>query len=159
MELVKKLIEETQGLKTQYVEKTMDWAKEQYQRNIERRDLFRKMTFRQKSADRNPELILVSQSKYYQEEKWVWNTVFFSSQDEFVSKMADNAEKHYHSSIEKLALRIQKKGLNENNLKFVTAHVGVNIETTITDGNKTVRAFTVLAYGPIQRPHYRYLIK
>lgn len=37
--------------------------------------------------------------------------------------------------------------------------LGVNIETTITDGVKKVRAFTIVAEGEIQRPHYRYLIK
>ena len=62
-------------------------------------------------------------------------------------------------SIEKLAKRIEKKGLNQENIRTITSHVGVNIETTLTDGNKTVRAFTIIAQGTIQKPHYRYLIK
>ena len=37
--------------------------------------------------------------------------------------------------------------------------IGVNIESIITDGTKTVRAWTIVAEGEIQRPHYRYLIK
>jgi hypothetical protein len=40
-----------------------------------------------------------------------------------------------------------------------TSHIGVNINTTLTDGEKTVRAFTIIASGEIQRPHYRYLVK
>jgi len=35
----------------------------------------------------------------------------------------------------------------------------VNIETTLTDGEKMVRAYTIIAEGQVQRPHYRYLIK
>jgi len=69
------------------------------------------------------------------------------------------AEQHYEDSIIKLADRISKKGMDENLLTVVTSHVGVNIETTLTDGTQTVRAFTIVAAGPVQRPHYRYLIK
>jgi len=58
-----------------------------------------------------------------------------------------------------LAARIEKKGLNVEKIKTVTSHIGVNLETTLTDGTKTVRAWTIVASGEIQRPHYRYLIK
>jgi len=44
-------------------------------------------------------------------------------------------------------------------LKVQTSHIDVNIDTTLTDGEKTIKAFTILAEGAIQRPHYRYLIK
>ena len=77
----------------------------------------------------------------------------------YIVECIDNAKKHYNQSIEKLALRIRKKELNESNLKCTTSHVDVNISTTISDGNKTVRAWTIIAEGPIIRPHYRYLIK
>ena len=69
------------------------------------------------------------------------------------------AEQHYQASILKLADRIQKKGLVVDEIKVQTAHVGLNINTTLTDGQKTVRAFTIIAEGEIQRPHYRYLVK
>jgi hypothetical protein len=52
-----------------------------------------------------------------------------------------------------------KKGLNEENLKVVTSHIGININTTISDGDKTVKAWTIIAEGEIQKPHYRYLVK
>ena len=61
--------------------------------------------------------------------------------------------------LKKLAFRIEQKGLNTDNLKLSSSHVGVNFETAITDGTKTVRAFTIIASGPVQRPHYRYLVK
>lgn len=68
-------------------------------------------------------------------------------------------EAHYEQSIEKLAFRIAQKGLNQESLTVTTSHIGVNIETTLTDGIKTVRAFTIIASGEIQKPHYRYLVK
>lgn len=78
---------------------------------------------------------------------------------DYISNKIKLAEEHYIFSVEKLAFRIEKKGLNIDSLKAVTSHVGVNIETTLTDGVKTVRAFTIIARGEIQCPHYRYLIK
>ena len=79
--------------------------------------------------------------------------------DKTISIAVTNAEQHYEDSIIKLALRIESKGLNIESLKCTTSHVGRNINTTLTDGIKTVRAFTIIAEGEIQKPHYRYLVK
>ena len=70
-----------------------------------------------------------------------------------------DAHAHYENSLMKLASRIQAKNLNQDKLSMQTSHLGVDIETTITDGDKTVRAWTIIAQGEIQRPHYRYLVK
>lgn len=79
--------------------------------------------------------------------------------DVYVANAIKDAENHYENSIIKLALRIEKKELNIDLLKCTTSHIGRNINTTLTDGTKTVRAFTILAEGEIQKPHYRYLVK
>ena len=77
----------------------------------------------------------------------------------FIEKAIKSAEAHYTSSIEKLAFRITEKGLNIDSIKVSSGWVGINFECEITDGNKKVRAFTIIAEGEIQKPHYRYLIK
>lgn len=79
--------------------------------------------------------------------------------DKFIEKELKSARLHYEKSIAKLALRIEKKQLNEDALTITSARIGRNIETTLTDGVKTIRAFTIYAWGEINRPHYRYLIK
>lgn len=79
--------------------------------------------------------------------------------DGYITKQILKAEKHYNQSIEKLADRIIKKGLNENNITLQSSRVGVNFETTATDGNMTVKAWTIVASGDVQAPHYRYLVK
>lgn len=79
--------------------------------------------------------------------------------DKFLEKELKSAQKHYDDSIAKLAFRIEQKQLNEDTLTVTSARIGRNIETTLTDGVKTVRAFTIYAWGEINRPHYRYLIK
>lgn len=80
---------------------------------------------------------------------------------EFVERAEKKAVAHYENSIKKLAARILKKGLdiNAESLEVETATVDENITTVITDGHNTVRAWTIVAGGPIQRPHYRYLVK
>ena len=70
-----------------------------------------------------------------------------------------NAEYHFSASLTKLALRIMEHGLNWDNLKIESAHVGANLNCIITDGERKLEAFTILAYGPIVSPHYRFLIK
>ena len=74
-------------------------------------------------------------------------------------KSLDNAKAHYENSIIKLAYRIVDTGLNQNNLQFTNSYVGVNIDTIISDGEKQVKAQTICAWGAIQKPHYRYLVK
>lgn len=69
------------------------------------------------------------------------------------------ANDHYESSLLKLAFRIEQKGLNIESMKAISGRVGVNIEITLSDNVKTVKAWTIIAEGEIQRPHYRYLIK
>ena len=157
--LVKTLKEQTQSLKKQYIEKTEEWAKAQLQRNIERRNQYHKMTCRETTKERHPDFILVDKQTYYKEQKFFWNKPSYYFTPEFVERMKTDAEKHYEDSIVKLAMRIESKGLNQSKLSVKTSHVGVNIDTVLTDGEKTVRAFTIIAEGPIQRPHYRYLIK
>jgi hypothetical protein len=79
--------------------------------------------------------------------------------DAFVARAEKMAVDGYDAACAKLAVRIIKKGLNADAIEITTARVGVNIETTFTDGNKSVRAFTIVASGAVQKPHYRYLVK
>ena len=92
--------------------------------------------------------------KLYQHQVFTCRT-----RDEYIAKQEKIALLHYNNSIIRLALRIEKKELNQAKLELVTSHIDVNISTTITDGDKTVKAWTIIASGPIIRPHYRYLIK
>ena len=95
-------------------------------------------------------------SDYY---KVYHQTASFFNREKFVETSLNKAEDHYQSSIIKLAYRIVAKGLDINNLQFTNSHVGVNIDTIISDGEKQVKAQTICAWGLIQRPHYRYLVK
>lgn len=79
--------------------------------------------------------------------------------DIFEANEVKFAERHYEDSLKKLAMRIEKKQLNLEKLQVTSGHVGVNFHTVLTDTEQSVKAFTVIASGPVQRPHYRYLVK
>jgi hypothetical protein len=82
-----------------------------------------------------------------------------NEQDKFINSELAKAKENFNNNIIKLANRIAKKGLEIDNIKINTYNAFPNIECRITDGNQSIIAYTVLAGGNIQRPHYRYLIK
>ena len=100
-------------------------------------------------------------AEYYAAEKRVWRNYNLSrlAPEEFQAKALKKAEAHFSQSIEKLAARVAKKGLNVDACTVAAQYLDANLACTITDGEKTVSAYTIIAEGPIQRPHYRYLIK
>lgn len=145
--LIDTLKKETESLKNQYVEMVEKWSIKDFDYLRQWANDYQNGKFGFGEASK----------KYYRLPYYIVNSN--GKVEQHVEKMVKDAIVHYESSIEKLAARIEKKGLNQEKLKIVTCHIGVNIETTLTDGKKTVRAFTIIAEGEKQRPHYRYLIK
>lgn len=81
--------------------------------------------------------------------------------DSFVQESLKNAEQHYSSSLSKLALRITQKGFDMKNFNLISGYVGINLNMTMTDGVKSVNAWTIWAAqdSELVTPHYRYLVK
>lgn len=161
-DLIQILKRETASLKNQYMEMTGEWASKNYDRlklwvaeYLKQMHEFRLLDPATKQEKR----------KEYQEKYKLYNSLPYDIvnpnglKTNYVISAMKKAEHHYEDSIKKLAYRIKKKNFNEAEIKVKTSHVGVNIDTVLTDGVKTVHAFTIIASGPIQRPHYRYLIK
>jgi len=151
MTLSERLTAETQELKKTYIEMTIEWAKEDFAQTKEWISKAYKETFE-----------LVGKSQYWANQRKLMRlpSYFFNGDvNDHVERMVKAAEKHYTNSIAKLALRIEKKGLNQDKIEMTTGYVDVNITTTITDGEKVVKAWTIIAGGEIQKPHYRYLVK
>lgn len=160
--LVKRLEDETEQLKKEYIKQSKEWAKRYYDSLTKSKDY--------EMHSRNGKNFYTKsktwESTYGYHDKAAYSKAYRELKilsygvDKFVKTVGDDAEVKYHDSIEKLAYRIEKKGLDLSNIELSTTTIARNIETTITDGSgKTVRAWTILAWGDIQRPHYRYLIK
>ncbi len=171
--LVNILKEETKSLKIQFLEKTREYSINYYNKIQERKNWYEVewcKFFGITPEIKNPN----TRMEYLGYPKGFHNTknsrdlnrfrneisrISRMSLDEYINKELKLSEIHYDNSINKLAERIKLKGLNLDNLKVETSHIGVNINTTLTDGEKTIRAFTIIAGGDVQQPHYRYLIK
>lgn len=75
----------------------------------------------------------------------------------YVKGYMNLAEMHYDQSLEKLGYKITEAGFDTTKVKLSSSSVGVNFSTEVTDGTKYMRAYTIIAEGPINAPHYRYL--
>jgi len=171
---------EMEPLRIMFHEKTQEWANNDYDRiekvaNMNSKDFFEAHKCYIKYTEREIQRFERFGWKKGNEEiqdkvgHWVadygyWHgckEVYKLGREDFLKKAENNAEMHYQNSIIKLAGRIDKKGLNIDKLKAETKYskIDVNIETILSDGKKSVIAWTIIASGPIQRPHYRYLVK
>lgn len=171
--LVEILKKETETLKLQYIKMTKEWALNFYKVCDERKAWneekwckFYGLSPEVKNANTCMEWIGFpkgfynsKQSRVFERDQNNIKQVIGLGVEKYVEKQIKSAELHYENSILKLADRIEKKNLNQGSLTAYTSHIGVNIDTTLTDGIKTVKAFTIIASGEVQRPHYRYLIK
>jgi hypothetical protein len=173
-DLIDILTEETKSLRLQYLEMTKEWSLKHFD-FIMKKSSWKEEDwckyFNIQPVLKNPTSPTISfmgfpngfynshHSKTYRNLK---NEIYLLNnigKDAYLAKQNKIAELHYENSIQKLAFRIEKKGLDITKLKVKTSHVGINIDTFLTDGIKTVKAFTIIAQGEIQKPHYRYLIK
>lgn len=171
--LIEILLKETKSLKEQYLEKVEIWSKEEKALHAARKAWkevdwckFFKLEPRLVNEGSSSEFLTFPKGFYNTKEYGKYDRLktqayraFKLTEEEYVATDLKAAERHYQSSIEKLAARIEKKELDQSKLKATTSHIGVNIDTVLTDGDKTVRAYTIIASGPVQKPHYRYLIK
>jgi hypothetical protein len=171
--LIEILLTETASLKKQYIEKTKEWAEKKYKTVLQRehwKDVdwckFLGVEPRKANEGTSYEFLTfpkgffsTAKSKDYDRLHKEVQKLRSISLEAYLEKEEKEAVIFYNYSIRKLAGRIEKKELNVDNLKVKTAHIGVNIETVLTDGVKSVKAWTIIASGPVQRPHYRYLIK
>jgi hypothetical protein len=171
--LIQILKSETESLRVQYLEKTKEWAEKHFAVVVSRAkwsdlDWCQFMGQTPETYNKGSRMEFQSfprgfyntkASREYRRIKEDVRKLHGMGLQTYLEKETKKAEQHYQASILKLADRIQKKGLVVDEIKVQTAHVGLNINTTLTDGQKTVRAFTIIAEGEIQRPHYRYLVK
>jgi hypothetical protein len=165
MNLIEILKRETATLRIQYLEKVKGWAETDFARIVK----LANSPYPNYADFATPGFVKsaqhwcdYAQGKKYQktrEAREKANRIKDAGYEIFLQRELKLAEMHYEDSIVKLAARIEKKELDQTKLTIKTAHVGVNIETVFTDGTKTVKAWTIIASGPIQKPHYRYLVK
>lgn len=171
--LINILKEETRQLKIDYIEKTISWADKDFDSFVAKSkwgikdwaDFLGVKTEERKMGNGKIEIGFIrgfyntKESKTFANQQSEVRRVLAGGKSKYIETALKAANDHYEDSVHKLADRIVKKEMNTDMISVKSSYINHNMEATFTDGEKTVRAFTVLAWGPIQRPHYRYLIK
>lgn len=171
--LVDILKAKTTDLKERYIQSVKDWAKRRFT-TIENQIQWTEQKwydyYNVKYTivdERGKDVIKVDTQEYNKKGYFkVWDDLRAYKKivklgfDTFEAKEIKSAERHYNDSITKLSDRLIKKGITDGStMEIIKAWVGVNLEMTIKSGDIITRAWTIVAEGEIQRPHYRYLIK
>ena len=161
------LMTETHELKLQLLDRTESWAKQSFthvQNNLPSVIEQKKAAY----AAYNDALVAKLptwnlQKAYYSLVKKVetMNKIVSGGVDKYVVDQLKCADAHYQSSLSKLAMRITQKGMDMTNFKLVSGYVGMNLEMKMSDGVKSVKAWTIWAAeeSELVSPHYRYLVK
>lgn len=156
--LLKDLHIQTADLKDEFIKQTEEYRRKEY-KNIELK--YSKFTYQDFIENfggvdkyRTGKLYLTREGEA---ERSRIVSILKSGENGHVEKYKKLAEMHYESSLKKLKNRIYDWGFNVDSIKVSSSHIGVNFETIVTDGEKRMRAYTIVASGPIMAPHYRYL--
>lgn len=171
--LISILTAETQEVKDQFLKQTEDWAKHHFNVISERNKwtaedwckYFRLEPREYKTFDGTMKLGMpknfynTSDARTYDKMTKEAQKIVNIGESQYVNMCSNSANDHYTASVNKLAARIIKKGLNIDNIKISNARVGQNIELIISDGGQRVKAQTIFAAGQINAPHFRYLVK
>jgi len=153
--LVEILKKETESLKNQFLANTKDWSISEFWKTKQWMKDYGDGKFQYTNDYYGKRMRFIDQAKYYKLPRYF----FEDNPEKFIEKNLQIANEHYENSIIKLAIRIQKYEMDLDKLEVTTSKIGVNINAILTDGNKTIRAYTILASGEVQKPHYRFLVK
>ncbi|AHK11409.1 hypothetical protein F132_63 [Flavobacterium sp. phage 1/32] len=178
--LIVKLKSETKELKLKYLEKVKEfselkfnsevlkvsWSEAEWCKFLGITPQVKKAKYYEK--DKTEKLVFpigfynTKNSKTYRNAKESAQRIKYLGLEGFLKKQIGLAELQYESSIEKLAGRIINKDIDLETITLKTESNmdKGNISTIIKDAKgKSVKAWTILAWGEVNAPHYRYLIK
>lgn len=82
--------------------------------------------------------------------------------EQYEARQVKMATQHYNDSIEKLALKLNRKGIKDDTeMTMKSTSVGINLETIIHHEGTITTARTIFAAedSVLVSPHYRYLVK
>lgn len=171
--LVAELYNHTKELKVLYIEETKKYADNKYKHCLERESWTTQQWYDDyklpyKILHEGTDRAFPSIEKGYstmtyglmQQHKSEVRSILDMGLDKYKAKEVKYAEEHYEDSITRLSMRLNEKGITDDSQFTVTSqHIGVNFECYINHEHGLTKAWTIIASGPIQRPHYRYLVK
>ncbi len=174
--LIKKLADKTQDLKESYIESVKKWSASIFKGALKKSKYTKEewlhlhdVKFEIRPDRFNKEVMVVNllptegNNKAYnrmRDDKEKTLKLVESGYEFFEGREVKHAIDHYESSLRKLANRLNSKGItDQTDIDITTAIFAVNLEITIKHGTSITKAWTIIAEGEINRPHYRYLVK
>ena len=169
-QVLRQLKDSTASYKKDFIEQVALWAKQEFKK-LEELTTSDDITLYKKfgvSYDLWQGGAIVDPKEYHRKNIYTMREKLAQSRkivkagyEEFEQKEILKGIAQFESAIEKLASRIVKKGINLDGGYCRSVRMDENLEITFLDkeGHTAVRAFTIIAWGSVQRPHYRYLVK
>jgi hypothetical protein len=171
--IIDQLFAKTADLKAIYLEKTKEYAARHWKYVI--KQLARPMEEWYKEYDVKTQVLTSGGKEYIEPARGEYSkrnvykmrnqidrlkSLIEKGFEKFEASELKNAEQHYKDSVLKLNTRLQAKGIVDGcKFEIINSSVGVNLEIMIKHEHGITRAWTIIAEGEIQRPHYRYLVK
>jgi len=169
--LIEKLREATTRLKEVYINKTIEWAEKRFALATTRKnwtdekwliefeveyEIIKRHSYTWYSAKNQRS----ENYKRMQRGKTEDEIVLKKGKKGYIDECVDLAKRHYEESLIKLSDRLNAKGIkDETNFTIKQGRLSDNFEIEIEHNGVITRAWTIIAYGPVQCPHYRYLVK
>jgi len=170
--LIERLRTSTTDLKEIYIEKTKKYASEYFDHCIKLNkltelDWLQRYNVKYTEYKHSNGSINFYPTSFYSKEykrmssvKNEMQTILNEGFESYTNRMVRSAERHYEDSLVKLSNRLNQKGIKDDtNFTIKSGRIGMNFELTIEHESLITKAWTIIAEGPIQRPHYRYLVK
>ena len=108
-------------------------------------------------------MVYVNENYIKYNELWSKTRETYTQRENYVENAVKKAEQHYENSIKKVVCRLIQKGFTNENMTVMSAtlsvHTGFEMTLKNTENGQYVKCFTIIAEGPVQRPHYRFLVK
>lgn len=175
--LLASLTEQTKDFKAKHLDEVEEWAKAEAAHNRERKARYKWMmtqetmdNYKKRLAEDNNNAktiaflkkeiengFVVTQEVMNHETRWAHSTRAETDEAKMIKQCRKQAKQNFELGLVKMVDRIHKKGMIADQCVISNIKMDVNIRATVTDGNKEVNLYTIIASGPIQRPHYRYL--
>lgn len=172
--LIEKLTAETVELKESYIERTKEYARNSYDWALKLKAMTQAQLVEKygevdaKHATRefiNGEWVRVIPKRLHpqgQKDLAEARSITCRPYEEYEAREVKYANIHYQNSIEKLASKLNRKGIKDDTEMVIRkSYVGVNINMEIEHDGSLTKAWTITAAmdSVLVRPHYRYLIK
>lgn len=165
--LRQKLESNTQELLQEYLEKTRIWSENKFKVAVEHENwTYQQWVDAYPVPQRNfinsagERIITYTLSRPGDSKRMEYSSIRRWGLERFTLINEASAEEHYNNSLDKLAFRLEEKGVTGTDFEVEHQRLGVNFEIVIrhSDG-KVTKAWTIVASGEIIKPHYRFLIK